>query len=101
MRESDHEPMTFARALRSADFWLLLSGCVAALAGLSAWLIVPLLVAGLSIASLPKYLELLPRARAAGVEREWLAAVGLSTFNSLGAAAGAVVVGWVVRWLWW
>ena len=55
----------------------------------------------MTLAALPKYMELLPRARAAGAEREWLIAVGLSTFNSLRAAAGAVVLGWVVGWLWW
>jgi hypothetical protein len=36
----------------------LLIGCIAAAAGVSAWVAMPLLVAGLSISSLPKYTAL-------------------------------------------
>jgi hypothetical protein len=97
----DGAPMTFARALRSAEYWLLVIAAIAAVAGLAWWIVLPLTVAGLSISSLPKYLESYGRARAAGVEREWWIAVALSSFNSLGAATGAYLLGVAIRWLWW
>ena len=51
-------PLTVRRALRSPVFWLLLVGCIAALAGVEVWVVVPMLVAGLSISSLPKYIAM-------------------------------------------
>ena len=51
-------PLTGRQALRSPVFWLLLVGCIAALAGVEVWVVVPMLVAGLSISSLPKYIAM-------------------------------------------
>jgi hypothetical protein len=97
----DDKPLTLWRALRSAEFWLLLVGCIAAMARLSVWVVVPLLVAGLSISSLPKYIALWPRARAVGAERVWWQTVALSVFNNVGASCAAFVFGVAARWLWW
>ena len=55
--------------------------------------ILPLTLAGLSIASLPKYAALWPRARRAGAEREWLLTVCLSMFNNLATACAAFLLG--------
>jgi hypothetical protein len=102
MLSDDPRPLTAWRALRSSEFWLLLLvGCIAAAAGVGAWVVVPLLVAGLSISSVPKYIALWPRARRVGVESAWWRTVALSIFNSLAAACGAFVVAVVARRLWW
>jgi hypothetical protein len=95
------KPFTIWRALRSPEFYLLLVGCIATVAGVGAWIVVPMLVAGLSISSLPKYLALWPRARRAGAEHEWRRTVTLSMFNNLATSCGAYVLGVVARWLWW
>ena len=71
------------------------------MAGVTGWIVIPLAVAGLSISSLPKYIELWPRAAGVGAQSEWWKTVALSTFNSLAAAVAAFVLGKVVRWLWW
>jgi hypothetical protein len=52
--DGDDRPLTVRRALRSPEFYLLLVGCVAAVAGIGVWIVVPMLVAGLSISPLPK-----------------------------------------------
>ena len=96
-----NEKLTFWRALRSPEYWLLLVGCIAATAGVSAWIAVPLLVAGLSVSSLPKYIALWPRAERVGAERVWWQTVGLSMFNNLATSCGAFVLGILCRWLWW
>jgi hypothetical protein len=100
LSDEREEPMTFRRALRQPDFWLLLVAAVAATAGLSAWIVMPMTVAGLSISSLPKYVALWPRAAKAGAARAWWTTVLLSMLNNLGAAAGVVLVGALSRWLW-
>jgi hypothetical protein len=64
-------------------------------------IVIPLTLAGLSISSLPKYVELWPRAERVGAQAEWWKIVGLSFFNSLAAAVAAFVLGNLVRWLWW
>jgi hypothetical protein len=69
--------------------------------GVTGWIVIPLTLAGLSISSLPKYIELWPRAERVGAEAEWWKTVGLSFFNSLAAAVAAFVLGNLVRWLWW
>jgi hypothetical protein len=95
------EPLTLWRALRAPEFWLLaVTGCAGA-AGLAWWVVLPLAVAGLSMSSLPKYVALWPRARAAGAAGEWWKTVGLSMLNNAGAAAGCFVLGVVARWVWW
>jgi hypothetical protein len=83
------------------EFWLLLVAALASTFGLAWWMAVPLTLAGLSISSLPKYAELLPRARTVGAEGEWWKTVVLSLFNNLAAACGAYVLRKVIHWLWW
>ena len=56
-------------------------------------------IAGLSIVSLPKYLELWPRAQNVGAEGMWWKTVGLSVLNGAGAASAGFVFGAVVRLL--
>jgi hypothetical protein len=67
----DGKPLTVWRALRAAEFWLLLVAAMAAVFRVPWWVTVPLVMVGLSISSMPKYLELWPRARAVGAELEW------------------------------
>lgn len=99
MREAD-ERLTFRRALRAPEFWLLVAATLAAAGGVKWWVVVPLTLAGLSIASLPKYAALWPRAREAGAEREWLITVSLSMVNNLGASCAAFLLGIGIRWFW-
>ena len=54
----DGEPLTLWRALRMPEFWLLLVAGIAAMCGVSAWIVMPATVTGLSISSLPKYIAL-------------------------------------------
>ena len=98
--DDDAKPMTFGRALRSAEFWLLLVAAACSMSGLRWWVVVPLTVAGLSVSSLPKYIELWPRARDVGAAGAWWLTVGLSMLNSLAAAVGCVLLGHVTRWIW-
>jgi len=99
MNEPD-DRLTFRRALRAPEFWLLLAATLAAAGGVNWWVVVPLTLAGLSIASLPKYAALWPRVRRAGAEREWLLTVGLSMLNSLAASWAAFLLGAAIRWFW-
>jgi hypothetical protein len=62
--------------------------------------VVPLLVAGLSISSLPKYMTLWPCAKRAVVEGAWWHTVALSMLNTLAVGCGAFLLGIVARWLW-
>ena len=98
---NDGKPLTFWGALRASEFWLLIVASVTSMAGVKWWVVVPLTVAGLSVASLPKYIALWPRARNVGADRAWLITVGLSMFNNLAAACTAFLLGILTRWLWW
>lgn len=98
--EDDGKRLTFWRALRAPEFWLLLVASIAAVFRVPWWVTVPLVMGGLSISSLPKYIELWPRARAVGAEGEWWKTVGLSSVNNLAAACGAHVVGVLTGWFW-
>lgn len=69
------------------------------MAGLSAWIAVPLMTAGLSISSLPKYIALWPKARRVGAEGAWWQTVALSLLNNAGASAAGVVLGVLLRWI--
>ena len=97
----DDNPMTFLRALRAPEFWLIATAAVVAMFGVAWWVVVPLTLAALNASTLPKYIELWPRARDAGAERAWWTTVGLSMFNNLAASCGALLAGLVTRWLWW
>jgi ABC-type sulfate transport system permease component len=88
------------RFWREPEFWLLVVAALASTLGLAVWIVVPLTAAGLSISSLPKYIELWPRARAVGAETEWWKTVLLSMLNSLAAACAAFLFGTFSRWLW-
>ena len=68
--------------------------------GVSVWIVVPLVVAGLTIVSLPKYIDLWPKARAVGAEREWFMTVAMSLLNSLAAACAVFVAGRLAWWMW-
>jgi hypothetical protein len=92
--------MTFRRALRAPEFWLLLVTALAGCFGVSGWIAVPLATAGLSISSLPKYVALWPRVRAVGAEWEGWTTVALSMFNNIAASCAAFVLGMVLRWVW-
>jgi hypothetical protein len=96
----DDQPLTLRRALRAPEFWLLLVASAVATAGVAWWVTVPLVVAGLSVVSMPKYVGLWPRAREVGAELEWWKTVALSMFNNLACACGVHVVGVFARWLW-
>ena len=61
---------------------------------------VPLVVAVLSIVSMPKYVALWPRAREVGAELEWWKTITLSMFNNLACACGVQLLGVFARWLW-
>jgi hypothetical protein len=96
----DDEPMTFRRALRMPEYWLLLVTALAGCLAVEWWLAVPLATAGLSISSLPKYVELWPRVRAVGAEWEGWKTVALSMFNNIATSCAAFVFGVLSRWLW-
>jgi hypothetical protein len=96
----DDKNLTFLRALRSPDYWLLFASSVAGAAGVRAWLVVLLALAGLSVSSLPKYIALWPRAERAGVERAWWHTVALSMLNNLAAGCAAYLLGIACRWFW-
>ena len=101
MLGDDNRPLTGWRTLRSPEFWLLLVGCIAAVAGVEVWIVVPLLVVGLSIASLPKYVAVWPLAQRAGAEHEWWVTVLLSFLSNFAAGYAAFMAGIAMRWLWW
>lgn len=100
MMDDDRNEMTLRRALRSPEFWLLVVTTLAACFGVAWWVAVPLAIAGLSISSLPKYVELWPRVRAIGAEWEGWKTVALSMFNNVAASCAAFAFGSVVAWLW-
>ena len=100
MIDDDDTPLTFGRALRTPEFWLLLVAATCSMSGVRWWVVVPLTVTGLTISSLPKYIELWPRARDVGAVWAWWATVGLSALNSLAAAVGCVLLGHLTRWIW-
>jgi hypothetical protein len=93
----DRAPMTLRRALRAPEFWLLVVASIAATVGVRWWVTVPLVVAGLSIASIPKFVALWPRAREVGAELEWWKTIAMSMFNNLGCACGVQMVGVFAR----
>lgn len=86
---------------RAPEFWLLLAASFVSMLGVAWWVVVPLTLAGLLVSSLPKYIELWPRAARVGAHAEWWKTVALSTFNSLAAAVAAFVLGKFSGWIWW
>jgi hypothetical protein len=96
----DEKALTFRRALRSPEYWLLLVAALAGCLGVAWWIAVPLATAGLSISSLPKYVELWPRVQRAGAEWEGWKTVALSMFNNIVASCGGFLLGVLSHWLW-
>jgi hypothetical protein len=101
LSDEPDERLSIRAALRAPPFWLLITAATAAMMSVPWWITTPLALSGLLIASLPKYIELWPRARNAGAEWQWWNSVALSTFNSLAAACAAHMLGIALRWLWW
>ena len=99
--DDPRKALTLRRALRSPEFWLLLAAALVSTFGVSGWIVLPLTTAGLSISSLPKYVDLWPRARAAGLEHEWWKTLTLSLLNNFAASCAAFLFGIFSRWLWW
>ena len=58
--KDDEPPQTFWRTIRDLDFWLLVVAGIATYTGVAWFVVWPLATAGLSISSLPKYIELAP-----------------------------------------
>jgi hypothetical protein len=96
----DDNKLTFRRALRMPEYWLMVATALAGGFGVPWWIAVPLATAGLSISSLPKYVELWPRVRAVGAEWEGWKTVALSMFNNIAGSCAAFVLGVLSRWLW-
>ena len=100
MGDDAHKPPTVRRALRTPEFLLLLVACFVSMYGVNAWIVIPLVVIGLSINSLPKYWRLWPKARAVGEEWMWVLSVAASLINALAAACALVVFAALNRWFW-
>jgi hypothetical protein len=98
---NDNHPQINWRALRSPESCLLLVGCIAADAGVGVSIVVPLIVVGLSISSLLKYLSIWPIAERVGAQRDWWQAVAFSLLGNLVVACAVCIAGVVFRWLWW
>lgn len=102
MPADEERPLTFWRAFRRAEFWLLLATAACGAYGVSGWIVVPLTTAGLSISSLPKYVRMWPRAQRVGAQAVWWRVVGLSTGLGVLTAYASMLVGyWLMRfWDW-
>ena len=100
MSPEDDAPMSFRRALRSPEFWLLLVAAITSGCGVSGWIVVPATMTGLLISSLPKYGPLYVQAKAAGVTPAFWATVLASIGNAAVAAIAAFVLGRATWWLW-
>ena len=96
--DNDEKPMTLRSAFWAAEFWLLFAGMVSTY-GVSAVIVIPLVVIGLSIALLPNF-SLWSQAREVGDEGMWLVMVALSLANSLLTACGVVMFAEITRWFW-
>jgi hypothetical protein len=88
------------RDLLRSEFWLLLVGAACAGFGLSGWIVVPAVMAGLLISSLPKYGPLYPRAQEVGAEVPFWITVLSSVAIALAAATAAFAAGRFTWWLW-
>jgi hypothetical protein len=100
MRDRTDEATTFVDALRSAEFWMLLTGALAAGFGVSAWFTVPAVAAGLLISSLSSFAGLYSRAREVGALGAFWLMVGGSLLNAVVASAAATIAGRLIWWAW-
>jgi hypothetical protein len=96
----DDQPMTFLRALRAAEFWLMFVAAMAAGFGVSAAITVPATMAGLLNSSLPKYIPLHARAKAVGADAAFWATILASIMIAAVAAIAAHVLGRLTWWFW-
>lgn len=100
MQDDGSAPLTFGRAFRSAEYWLLLTAALVAGFGVTAWLTIPATMAGLLLSSLPKYGPLYARARDAGVLSVYWSTVAATILNAAVAAIAATVLGRLTWRLW-
>ncbi len=100
MTDPDDAPVTFLRALRSAEFWLLFVAALAAGFGVSAMITIPATLAGLLMSSLPKYIPLHARAKAVGADVAFWAMILSSILICTATSIAAHVVGRLTWWLW-
>ena len=100
MHRDGHSPLKLGRALRSAEYWLLLTAALAAGFGVTAWLTISTTMAGLLLSSLPKYAPLYARARDAGVLFAYWSTVAASILTAGIAAIAATLLGHFIWWLW-
>lgn len=89
----------FADYACTPDFLLLLSTAAVASQGASWSVGIPLCLAGLSIARLPKYICMWPRAVEIGAEWQVMLAVAVSSVHSLAAAICMAIIGAGVSWI--
>jgi hypothetical protein len=87
-------------AIRSPEFWLLFVAALAAGFGVSGWITIPATMAGLLISSLPKYVEIYPRARAVDASVAFWATVLASILTSAIASVATYALGRATWWLW-
>ena len=101
MTDPDDDPQSgFGSAFRSPEFWLLFVAAMAAGFGMSGWICVPVTIARLLISSLPKYLPLYPRAKAAGAEAAFWATVLASVLIATTVGIAAFLLGKATGRLW-
>lgn len=88
------------RDVLRSEFWLLLVGAVCAGFGVTGWIVVPAVMAGLLISSLPKYGPLYRQAQEVGAEVPFWITVLSSVIIALVAALAAFIAGRFTWWLW-
>ena len=88
------------RATRSPEFWLFVVAGIVSTYDVSASIVIPLVMVGLTSASLPKHFELWPKAREDGAEVKWLIRVAMSLASSLFNACAVVGLAHFNRWVW-
>jgi hypothetical protein len=79
---NEQEDDQLKRFWRVPEYWLLVVAALASMFGVAWWVVVPLTLAGLSVSSLLKYIELWPRAERVGAQAEWWKTVALSTLTA-------------------
>lgn len=99
LKEPIGDERSFADLARKPEFILLLVTAAGAARGVSYWTSMPLCLAGLSIARLPKYIRLWPRATEIGAQWQVLLAVSASSILSLVSAACMFLIGACAGWL--
>jgi hypothetical protein len=89
----------FSDFARKPEFVLLLVTAAGATQGVRWWIGVPLCLAGLSIARLPKFISMWPRATQIGAEWQVVLAVAVSSVLNLASAVGMFAIGTGAAWI--